>query len=76
MGPVDILINCAGFAVCGLFEETSVEDFKVNVLPKSLFIKIMKQHAAWARERGARKEEMTEGRKASRASKSKLGPLT
>lgn len=46
MGPVDILINCAGFAVCGLFEETSVEDFKVNVLPKSLFIKIVKLHCS------------------------------
>lgn len=31
MGPVDILINCAGFAVCGLFEETSVEDFKAMI---------------------------------------------
>ncbi|KAL9975519.1 hypothetical protein ACROYT_G012688 [Oculina patagonica] len=30
-GPVDILINCAGFAVCGLFEETSVEDFKAMI---------------------------------------------
>lgn len=31
LGPVDILINCAGFAVCGLFEETSVEDFKAMI---------------------------------------------
>lgn len=31
LGPIDILINCAGFAVCGLFEETSIEDFKVEV---------------------------------------------
>ena len=30
LGPVDILINCAGFAVCGLFEETTVDQFKVN----------------------------------------------
>ena len=30
LGPIDILVNCAGFAVCGLFEETSVEDFKVD----------------------------------------------
>ena len=30
LGPIDILINCAGFAVCGLFEETSIEDFKVE----------------------------------------------
>lgn len=30
LGPVDILINCAGYAVCGLFEETSVDDFKVS----------------------------------------------
>lgn len=40
MGPIDILINCAGFAVCGLFEETPVEDFKVNVLSKSISINI------------------------------------
>jgi len=31
LGPIDILINCAGFAVCGLFEETSVEDFKAMI---------------------------------------------
>ena len=31
LGPVDILINCAGFAVCGLFEETTVDQFKVNI---------------------------------------------
>ena len=30
LGPIDILINCAGYAVCGLFEETSVDDFKVS----------------------------------------------
>lgn len=30
LGPIDILINCAGFAVCGLFEETLIEDFKVE----------------------------------------------
>ena len=30
LGPIDVLINCAGFAVCGLFEETSIEDFKVG----------------------------------------------
>lgn len=48
-GPVDILINCAGFAVCGLFEETSVEDFKVrcslklidNVIINSLMYNIL-----------------------------------
>lgn len=42
MGLVDIFINCVGFVVCGLFEEILVEDFKVNVLLKNLFIKIMK----------------------------------
>ncbi|XP_067053779.1 3-dehydrosphinganine reductase-like isoform X1 [Acropora muricata] len=31
LGPVDILINCAGYAVCGLFEETSVDDFKAMI---------------------------------------------
>ncbi|XP_027058595.1 3-ketodihydrosphingosine reductase-like [Pocillopora damicornis] len=31
LGPIDILINCAGFAVCGLFEETSIEDFKAMI---------------------------------------------
>lgn len=39
LGPIDILVNCAGFAVCGLFEETSVEDFKVDcsLIIKNLF---------------------------------------
>ena len=32
MGPVDVLINCAGYAVCGLFEETKIEDFKVIII--------------------------------------------
>ncbi|XP_073233879.1 3-dehydrosphinganine reductase-like isoform X1 [Porites lutea] len=31
LGPVDILINCAGFAVCGLFEETTVDQFKAMI---------------------------------------------
>lgn len=31
LGPVDIFINCAGFAVCGLFEETLVDNFKAMI---------------------------------------------
>lgn len=28
-GPIFMLVNCAGAAVCGKLEDTSVEDFKV-----------------------------------------------
>jgi len=28
-GPVDILVNCAGFALCGTFNDTEPEDFKL-----------------------------------------------
>ncbi len=30
VGPVSVLVNCAGYAVVGRFEETAVEDFKVR----------------------------------------------
>ncbi len=29
-GPVGMLVNCAGYAICGRFEELSIEDFKVQ----------------------------------------------
>ncbi|EDO35908.1 predicted protein [Nematostella vectensis] len=28
LGPVNLLFNCAGYAVCGVFEDTRPEDFK------------------------------------------------
>ncbi|XP_073233880.1 3-dehydrosphinganine reductase-like isoform X2 [Porites lutea] len=37
LGPVDILINCAGFAVCGLFEETTVDQFKFGIFGFSAY---------------------------------------
>lgn len=30
LGPVFLLINCAGSAVCGRLEDTSIEDIKVS----------------------------------------------
>ncbi|XP_031562922.1 3-ketodihydrosphingosine reductase-like [Actinia tenebrosa] len=50
-GPVDVLFNCAGYATCGVFEETNIEDFKNmmntnyfgSVYPTYVTIKNMKQ---------------------------------
>lgn len=28
-GPISMLVNCAGMAICGRLEDTSVEDIKV-----------------------------------------------
>ena len=35
-GSVDILINCAGFALCGTFKDTESEDFRVIIYFSSL----------------------------------------
>lgn len=29
-GPISMLVNCAGMAICGRLEDTSVEDIKVS----------------------------------------------
>lgn len=30
LGPISMLVNCAGMAMCGRLEDTSVKDIKVN----------------------------------------------
>jgi NADP-dependent 3-hydroxy acid dehydrogenase YdfG len=30
IGPISVLVNCAGMAICGRLEDTSVEDIKVS----------------------------------------------
>ena len=34
VGPISLLVNCAGMAICGRLEDTTVQDIKVtdNVL--------------------------------------------
>lgn len=32
LGPVDMLVNCAGTSIAGKFEEIEVERFKVSIL--------------------------------------------
>ena len=31
LGPVTMLVNCAGYAVAQKFEDTEIDDFKVSI---------------------------------------------
>lgn len=31
LGPIYMLVNCAGLAICGKLEDTSVQDIKVDL---------------------------------------------
>ncbi|XP_032231793.2 3-ketodihydrosphingosine reductase isoform X2 [Nematostella vectensis] len=37
LGPVNLLFNCAGYAVCGVFEDTRPEDFKFGIFGMSAY---------------------------------------
>nr|CAD7439079.1 unnamed protein product [Timema bartmani] len=41
IGPIYMLVNCAGSAICGRLEDTSIEDVQVGTLEAALFYRVL-----------------------------------